>query len=85
MNQDGQRFFVGHICGDHIYGEDFHRYKRDYDAARDRQDLLVASVRSRQPSIPFWLGSRTCAKWTYSCITERFEPSSNITCRTSAS
>jgi hypothetical protein len=40
MNRDGKRFMVGWICGREIYGEDFRRFRKDYDYARDRQELL---------------------------------------------
>jgi hypothetical protein len=40
MNKRGKRFLVGHICGKNIYGENFELYKKDYCAARDRQDVL---------------------------------------------
>src|SRR5580700_6974448 len=37
MLKNGNRFFVGHICGKHIYGEDFEQYTADYNAAANRQ------------------------------------------------
>jgi hypothetical protein len=40
MRKGACRFFVGHICGDHIYGEDFNRYTADFNAAINRQDSL---------------------------------------------
>ncbi len=32
---EGQRFLVGHECGDKLYGADFETLKRDYDDARE--------------------------------------------------
>jgi hypothetical protein len=40
MRKNGKRFFVGHICGNHIYGEDFDQYTADYNAAVNRQQSL---------------------------------------------
>jgi hypothetical protein len=40
INKDGQRFSVGHICGEHIYGANFAVLRKDYDTAVDRQNTL---------------------------------------------
>ena len=48
INKAGQRFLVGHICGDHIYGATFAIIKKDFDTAVDRQNTLrrVREVRA---------------------------------------
>lgn len=37
---EGQRFLVGHDCGDKLYGADFEVFKRDYDDARNHASNL---------------------------------------------
>jgi hypothetical protein len=40
MRKGQSRFFVGHICGKHIYGEDFEKYTADFNVAVNRQQAL---------------------------------------------
>jgi hypothetical protein len=57
MLKNGFRFFVGHICGNHIYGEDFDRYTADYNAAVNRQQALRRKREIENATKPFmaWL------------------------------
>jgi hypothetical protein len=57
MRKGEKQFLVGHICGAHIYGEDFRRYTHDYDAAVERQDILRRARDARDAIDPFldWL------------------------------
>ena len=57
MNKGGERFLVGHICGAHIYGEDFNRYTNDYEVAVERRDTLRRARDARAVIQPFmiWL------------------------------
>lgn len=57
MNKGGKRFLVGHMCGKKIYGENFCRYTNDFDAARDRQDLLrrIRAVKDASAAFFPWL------------------------------
>lgn len=53
MRKGTHRFFVGHICGNHIYGENFDEYTADFDQARSRQNTL-RRVREVQDAVqPF--------------------------------
>jgi hypothetical protein len=58
MNKGGKRFLVGWICGKEIYGEDFRRFRKDYDYARDRQELLrrVREVKAVIDLFVDWMG-----------------------------
>src|SRR5579872_1668363 len=51
------RFFVGHICGNHIYGEDFEKYTADFNAAVNRQETLRKRREIEKETKPFmaWL------------------------------
>jgi hypothetical protein len=51
------RFLVGHICGAHIYGENFKQYTNDYDEAATRQNTLQRVRDARLIIDPFlrWL------------------------------
>lgn len=55
MKKGNARFMVGHICGKSIYGEDFERYKADYDAAVNRRDTLVR-VRELRQAVDAFMG-----------------------------
>jgi hypothetical protein len=57
MNKLGQRFLVGHICGEHIYAENFSHYTNDYDMAVERRDTLRRVRDARAVIEPFsaWL------------------------------
>lgn len=57
MLKNGFRFFVGHICGAHIYGEDFEQYTADYNAAVNRQQALRRKREIDNATKPFmaWL------------------------------
>jgi hypothetical protein len=57
MNKGGKRFLVGHICGAHIYGEDFDDYTSDYDDAVERHETLrrVREVRAVIEPFSAWL------------------------------
>lgn len=56
---EGQRFLVGHECGDKLYGADFEILRSDYDQARD-----YASTRSRFTSRRGW---PTCGRPRAAC------------------
>jgi hypothetical protein len=51
------RFLVGHICGNHIYGEDFDRYTADFHTAINRQQSLRKRREIEKETEPFmaWL------------------------------
>ncbi len=53
MNKGGKRFFVGHICGEKIYGTIFERYAADFDAAVQRKDALRRAKEIKQATEPF--------------------------------
>lgn len=57
MKKNGKRFFVGHICGNHIYGEDFDEYTSDYNAAVNRQQSIRRKREIENATKPFleWL------------------------------
>lgn len=57
INKGGQRFLVGHICGEHIYGANFAVLRKDYDTAVDRQNILRRIREIRAVVDPFldWL------------------------------
>lgn len=57
MLKKGMRFFVGHICGNHIYGEDFEQIEADYNGAVNRQQALRRRREIDQATKPFmaWL------------------------------
>jgi hypothetical protein len=57
IRKGAHRFFVGHICGNHIYGEDFEQYTADYDAAINRQRTLRRRREIEKVTAPFraWL------------------------------
>ncbi|MGY4173982.1 hypothetical protein [Bradyrhizobium sp. USDA 4529] len=51
---NGQRFLVGHECGDKLYGADFEDLRRDYDNARDYAKNL-RRWRNLQEALPDFL------------------------------
>lgn len=53
VNQGGCRFYVGHICGERIYGEKFNRLKVDFDAAVERRAVASRVRRVREVLEPF--------------------------------
>lgn len=57
MRKGPWRFMVGHICGNHIYGEDFDQYTADFDAAVNRRDALRRVQEIKKAIDPFmtWL------------------------------
>jgi hypothetical protein len=57
MRKSDKRFLVGHICGKHIYGEDFDHYAADYDTAVNRQQTLRRRRDIEKETLPFmaWL------------------------------
>jgi len=57
MRKGDKRFLVGHICGEHIYGENFEHYTADFDAAVNRQETLRKRRENEKLTVPFmaWL------------------------------
>ncbi len=57
MKKGVDRFLVGHICGEHIYGERFERFTNDYDAAVERRETVRRVKDARLVIEPFmdWL------------------------------
>ena len=53
MNKAGKRFFVGHICGEKLYGTKFEQYTADYTAAVQRKDALRRAREIKQATEPF--------------------------------
>jgi hypothetical protein len=53
MRKNDRRFFVGHICGNHIYGESFDQYTTDYDTAVNRQQSLRRKREIENATKPF--------------------------------
>lgn len=53
MRKGPHRFLVGHICGNHIYGEDFDAYTADFNAAINRQDALRRRREIERATKPF--------------------------------
>lgn len=52
MRKGKYRFFVGHICGEKIYGENFEHYTADFNAAVQRQDALRRKREIEQATRP---------------------------------
>ncbi len=57
MNKAGQRFLVGWVCGEKLYGQHFNKLYADYDAAVTRQDSLKRAREIKRATEPFgaWL------------------------------
>lgn len=53
MRQGEWRFKVGHICGNHIYGEVFEEYTDDFNAAVNRKAALHRVRDIRNACDPF--------------------------------
>ena len=54
MRSGQWRFKVGHICGNHIYGEVFDEYHADYNAAVNRKDALLRVAGIKEALKPFF-------------------------------
>ncbi|MET4312845.1 hypothetical protein [Bradyrhizobium sp. RT4b] len=59
---EGQRFLVGHECGDKLYGADFEILRSDYDEARDYASNLRRwrNLQSALPGFLEWLAELQC-------------------------
>ncbi|UPK35261.1 hypothetical protein IVB18_46095 [Bradyrhizobium sp. 186] len=59
---EGQRFLVGHECGDKLYGADFEILRSDYDEARDYASNLRRwrNLQAVLPSFLEWLAELQC-------------------------
>lgn len=75
MRKANHRFFVGHICGERIYGENFEQYTADFDAAVNRQDALKRTQEAKRATRPVteWLDgvSQSEVFECYSLVRER--------------
>jgi hypothetical protein len=59
---EGQRFLVGHECGDKLYGADFEILRSDYDDARDYASNLRRwrNLQAVLPGFLEWLAELQC-------------------------
>jgi hypothetical protein len=59
MRQGASRFLIGHICGRHVYGEDFQGFTSDFTAAQNRQGAIrkVYELRTATTELMTWLTS----------------------------
>lgn len=59
---EGQRFLVGHECGDKLYGADFEILRSDYDQARDYASNLRRwnNLQAVLPAFLEWLAELQC-------------------------
>ncbi|MGY4367896.1 hypothetical protein ACVW1A_003961 [Bradyrhizobium sp. LB1.3] len=59
---EGQRFLVGHECGDKLYGADFEILRSDYDQARDHASNLRRwnNLQAVLPAFLEWLSDLQC-------------------------
>lgn len=77
MKKGVDRFLVGHICGEHIYGERFKGYTNDYDAAVERRETVRRVKDARLVIEPFmdWLKqlSKSQAFNLYESVRSQFD------------
>jgi hypothetical protein len=77
MKKGMDRFLVGHICGEHIYGERFERFTNDYDAAVERRETVRRVKDARLVIEPFmdWLQqlSKSQTFYLYESVRSQFD------------